>query len=102
MSIVSGSIIDLCSTGQKYKNDLPGYLLSTAALLVDFVVARKLKVKTIISIIICNIDAICFATWTTFKSRIKKKLIVHFLDTGKRGTTDDEHTDRRKERDKKC
>lgn len=47
MSIVAGSITDWYSDGQEHKNRLPCYLLSMTALLLDFTVSRKIKVRTI-------------------------------------------------------
>lgn len=50
MSVVSGCAVDWYSTGLARKDNLPGYLLSAAAFLVDFVVAFNLKVRRAMSV----------------------------------------------------
>uniref|UniRef100_A0A2S2QZL6 Major facilitator superfamily domain-containing protein 6-A n=1 Tax=Sipha flava TaxID=143950 RepID=A0A2S2QZL6_9HEMI len=44
MSIIAGFLIDWYSSGLEHQNHLPGYLLSTTAFLLDFLVATQLKV----------------------------------------------------------
>jgi len=45
MSLVAGGAIDWYSSGLAQKDHLPGYLLSAASFLVDFMVALNLKVR---------------------------------------------------------
>lgn len=75
MSIVAGFSIDWYSSGHEHQDHLPGYLLSAAAFLFDFMVASQLKVLNSgpgSSPLACCTSDICFHSKTIFSLFIYK------------------------------